>query len=203
MLLFNITVSWIKERKIKMKVMFLCLTIVSLVSVPSALLSKADIVDFNKRMTESIRINWPFYAFLAIPRITEMSPNVSFHILPDEKKISSIQCLELSYHEARKEFEPKAVLERKSLHKLLCKSMKRAIERTGYSIELYKGIKKREIGLKFNFYNGTVELVEIPYPPLDPSLKLEDVFVDEDKNMSFGGIDFPKDENLEISETPL
>ena len=36
----------------------------------------------------------------------------------------------------------------------------------------------RNIGLRFNFYKGEISLEEVPYPPVDPLVLLEDLFVD-------------------------
>ena len=158
--------------------------------------------EINEKITEAIRPNWPFHAFLAIPRISEMVPMVSVEISEEEKKIISTKCVEIEYYQKLKEIEPDTVLERKALHELLCKAMKRALQKTENPEFIENVYKGHPIGLKFNFYNGSVELTEIPYPPLDPLLTLDDVFVDDDK-MSFGGIDFPREEESEINETSL
>ncbi len=177
------------------------LTIVFL-SVPSFADIKRE--ELNTKITDLLRPNWPFYAFLAIPRISEMTPMVALEtsVVEMEKKITSIECIELVYFQKRKAFEPKATLERESLHELLCRAMKRAIEKTESPNFLDSVFRDHKVGLKFNFSLGTVKLEEIPYPPLDPLSTLEDVFVGEEA-MVFGGIELPKEEILEINETPL
>ena len=159
--------------------------------------------DLNNKITEMLRSNWPYEAFLAIPRISEISSTLAIEISKDEGSFQSLNCIELYYLELKKKYDPDALLERESLHELLCKAMKRALDKTQrYSlIELFPN--SRNIALKFNFFTGLVNVVEMPYPPLDPLTKLENVFIDDGIGLNFGGIDFPKPLELEITETPL
>lgn len=157
----------------------------------------------NHRLTDLIRPNWPYEAFLAIPRIAEISPTLSIEFSKDDRSIKAYNCVELFYLELQKKFDPEAILERKSLHELLCKAMKRAIEKTSPSLIMESFPEVYDVALSFDFFNGVVKLVEIPYPPLSPLEKLGNLFLDEVGVLSFGDIDLPKELAVEISQTPL
>ena len=81
--------------------------------------------------------------------------------------------------------------------------MKRALKKTEpSSIEKsFPGLY--DVALRFDFFNGLINKVEIPYPPLNPILQLEDVFLDSNDDLVFGGIIFPEELEPEISQTPL
>ena len=157
----------------------------------------------NKNLTNLIRPNWPYEAFLAIPRISEMRPTLGIEISEDNQRILSSNCIELMYFDLQKEFEPELLLDRKSLHHLLCKAMRRAIKKTP-EISILKFFQQsNSFALSFDFFEGKIEVVEIPYPPLSPLLKLENVFLDETEVLNFGGIDFPEELEVEINQAPL
>ena len=159
--------------------------------------------NLNNRITDLIRPNWPYEAFLAIPRISEMTPILAIEFSKDDQTIQSTKCVELFYLELQKKFESKALLERESLHKLLCKAMKRAIHKTEQAMLIEKFPSSNDVTFRFDFFNGLVSIIEIPYPPLDPMAQLENVFLDENSVVNFGGIEFPEEFELEISQTPL
>ena len=74
-----------------------------------------------------------------------------------EEKIE-IKCIELDYFEARKKFDSEAVLDRQPLHRLLCKTVKRAIQKSRHS-EFSDLFDESEIvGLKFDFSKNTFDL---------------------------------------------
>ena len=159
--------------------------------------------DLNLELTNTIRLNWPYKAFLAIPRISEINPMVTVEIVEDGKIDDSIICIEVNYFEIQKKFEPKLVLERDSLHRLLCKAMVKAIIKTkDLSFDGYF-LPGDQVGLRFNFSLGEVKVGEIPFPPIDPVILLEDLFVDETENVNFGKLDIPVEEDSEIKETQL
>lgn len=187
----------------KMHLFNVCLKI--MVFVFLSLPSFANEVDehINKKTTDLLTPNWPFEAFLAIPRIAEMKPILAIEISKEEQILVSANCIEIYYLELKKKFEPNAILERESLHNLLCKAMKRAVQKTDKLLVIKNFINYDSVGLSFDFFNGLISLVEIPYPPTDPISSLENVFLDEGVILNFGDIDLPEDLNLEISQTPL
>ena len=160
-------------------------------------------IDVNEKITKLFLPNWPYQAFLAIPRISEMKPILSIEKSREDVSVYKYNCIELYHLKLQKKFEPKATLDRKSLHELLCKAMKRAVQKTdiillAQYLELYD-----TIALQFDFFSGYISLVEIPYPPIDPVEKLKNVFLDENVALNFGDIDFPKELKSEIGQTPL
>ena len=157
----------------------------------------------NQQLTKLFLPNWPYEAFLAIPRISEMRPTLGIEISKEDNTLYSLSCIEIYYHDMQKKFEPKTLLERESLHKLLCKSMKRAMRKTPLVHITQNFPNSYNIALRFDFFNGKIQFVETPYPPLDPLLKLEDIFLDEDDILNFGDIDFPDELEVEINQTPL
>ena len=157
----------------------------------------------DEKLTESIRPHWPYEAFLAIPRIAEIHPSLAVEVSKQGQSVLTSSCIEIDHFELQKKFEPKAILERESLHKLLCKAMKRAIEKAPHHqiIEIFP--KSTNIAFSFDFYNGLIKVIETPYPPLSPREKLENVFLDETDVLSFGDIDLPEEVELEINQTAL
>ena len=180
---------------------YLKITCFIFLSVPS-FATEAEI-DVNEKITKLFLPNWPYQAFLAIPRISEMKPVLSIEKPREDDIANKYNCIELYHLKLQKKFEPKATLDRNSLHELLCKAMKRAVQKTdklllAEYLEVYD-----TIALQFDFFSGYISLVEIPYPPLDPVEKLQNVFLDENTALNFGDINFPKELKPEISQTPL
>ena len=160
-------------------------------------------IETTEKLTELFLPNWPYQAFLAIPRISEMKPILAIEISQEDTSLNKYNCVELYYLKLRKKFETKAILDRKSLHELLCKSMRRAVLKTDKSL-LSEYLKlNATIALQFDFFNGYISSVEIPYPPLGSFETLQDVFLDEDGGLNFGDIDLPKELTPEIGQTPL
>lgn len=191
-----------KERfKVRCIAFYLKITCCILLSCPS--FATENKIDFNDKITKLFLPNWPYQAFLAIPRISEIKPILAIKISKGDEIEDKYNCIELYHLKLIKKFEPKAILDRKSLHELLCRAMKRAVQKTdklllAEYLEFYE-----TIALQFDFYSGYISLVEIPYPPLDPSEKLQNVFLDENEMLNFGNIDFPEELKPEIGQTPL
>ena len=118
----------------------------------------------NAEITSLIRPNWEFESFWAIPRIGDTTPLVAISI-SDGNSAVNVRCLDLEYLEIKKLFKPKAKLEREFLHKIMCKSINRALKNTKGLDKLVLRTGKGEVGLKFDFQNGWIQLVEIPEPP--------------------------------------
>ena len=118
----------------------------------------------NAEISSVVRPNWEFESFWAIPRIGDTKPIVAISLL-SEKNSVNVRCLDLEYFEIKKTFKPRAKLKREFLHKIMCKSINRAIKNT---IGLERIILKtgmREVGLRFDFLSGWIEIVRIPNPP--------------------------------------
>ena len=192
---------WLGRLKMKLVVVILKLTVFLILSYPTYAFQVDE--DLEKNITNLIKPNWPYEAFLAIPRISEIRPTLAIEISGEDRSQLSYECVELFYFDLKKEFEPKAKLERKSLHELLCKAMKRAVKGIPDGLLLKNLNDSQNIALSFNFFNGLINIIEIPYPPLNPILNLENVFLDRLDSLIFGGLDFPEELDLEINQTPL
>ena len=118
----------------------------------------------NAEITSLIRPNWEFESFWAIPRIGETKPLISITISGGNSAIN-VRCLDLEYLEIKKTFKPKAKLEREFLHKIMCKSIKRALKNTQGLSQLVQRTGLLEVGLRFDFQNGWIQFEKIPEPP--------------------------------------
>ena len=118
----------------------------------------------NAEITSLVRPNWEFESFWAIPRVGETKPIVAISLL-SEKNSVSVRCIDLEYFEIKKTFKPKAKLKREFLHKIMCKSINRAIKNTNGLERIVLKTGMREVGLRFDFLSGWIEIVKIPEPP--------------------------------------
>ena len=118
----------------------------------------------NAEISSLVRPNWEFESFWAIPRIGETKPVVAISLL-DGKNTLNVRCLDLEYLEIKKSFKPKAKLEREFLHKIMCKSINRAVQNTNGLAQVVLRTGMEEVGLRFDFLNGWIEIVQIPEPP--------------------------------------
>ena len=143
-------------------IVFGCLTF--LTSSPSF----SQMTALNAEISSMVRPNWEFQAFWAIPRIGQTKPIVAVATGSNAISKEHIRCINLEYHEMEKEFRPKAVLEREFLHKIMCKSIKKAVLKTKGLQDLLFSLGLEEVGLKFDFLNGWIEIKNIPEPP-EPS----------------------------------
>ena len=118
----------------------------------------------NAEISSIVRPNWEFESFWAIPRIGETKPVVSISLLAGKSTVN-VRCIDLEYLEIKKTFKPKAKLEREFLHKIMCKSINRALQNTNGLEQLVLRAGMEEVGLRFDFLNGWIEIVQIPEPP--------------------------------------
>ena len=118
----------------------------------------------NAEISSLVRPNWEFESFWAIPRIGDTKPIVAISFLSEKSSIN-VRCLDLEYLEIKKTFEPKAKLKREFLHKIMCKSINRAIQNTNGLGRIVLKTGMREVGLRFDFLSGWIEIVKIPNPP--------------------------------------
>ena len=118
----------------------------------------------NAEISSLVRPNWEFESFWAIPRIGDTKPRIAISLLAGKKTIN-VRCLDLEYLEIKKTFKPKAKLEREFLHKIMCKSINRALQNTNGLEKVVLRTGMEEVGLRFDFLNGWIEIVQIPEPP--------------------------------------
>ena len=126
----------------------------------------------NAEISSLVRPNWEFESFWAIPRIGDTKPRVAISLLAGKKTIN-VRCLDLEYLEIKKTFKPKAKLEREFLHKIMCKSINRALQNTVGLGQLVTRIGMEEVGLRFDFLNGWIQIIKIPEPP-QPDKEMHD-----------------------------
>ena len=105
-----------------------------------------------------------YESFWAIPRIGETKPIVAISLLAGKDKVN-VRCLDLEYLEIEKTFKPKTKLEREFLYKIMCKSINRAVKNTNGLDQIILKTGMDEVGLRFDFLNGWIEIVQIPEPP--------------------------------------
>ena len=118
----------------------------------------------NAEISSLVRPNWEFESFWAIPRVGDTKPIVVISLL-SEKNSVNVRCLDLEYFEIKKTFKPRAKLKREFLHKIMCKSINRAIKNTNGLERIVLKTGMREVGLRFDFLSGWIEIVRIPNPP--------------------------------------
>ena len=118
----------------------------------------------NAEISSLVRPNWEFESFWAIPRVGDTKPIVAISISVGNSAVN-VRCLDLEYLEIKKTFKPKAKLEREFLHKIMCKSINRALKNTKGLDQLVLKTGMGEVGLKFDFQNGWIQIVKIPEPP--------------------------------------
>ena len=139
-----------------------------------ALFSQATAM--NAEISSLVRPNWEFESFWAIPRIGDTKPVVAINLLVGKNNVN-VRCLDLEYLEIKKTFKPKAKLEREFLHKIMCKSIRRAIQNTKGLDQLVIRMGKEEVGLRFDFLNGWIQIVQIPEPP-QPDEEMQGIGLD-------------------------
>lgn len=127
-------------------------------------LAFSQMTALNAEISSLVRPNWEFESFWAIPRVGDTKPIVAISLL-SEKNTVNVRCLDLEYLEIKKTFKPKAKLKREFLHKIMCKSINRAIQNTNGLGRLVLKTGMTEVGLRFDFLSGWIEIVQIPEPP--------------------------------------
>ena len=137
-------------------------TVITLIISLKALFSQMSALDYE--ISSLVRPNWEYESFWAIPRIGETKPIVAISLLAGKDKVN-VRCLDLEYLEIEKTFKPKTKLEREFLYKIMCKSINRAVKNTNGLDQIILKIGMDEVGLRFDFLNGWIEIVQIPEPP--------------------------------------
>ena len=139
-----------------------CFTIITLMISLKALFSQMSALNYE--ISSLVRPNWEFESFWAIPRIGETKPVVAINLLAGKNTVN-VRCIDLEYLEIEKTFKPKAKLEREFLYKIMCKSINRALKNTSGLEQVVLRTGMGEVGLRFDFLNGWIEIVQIPEPP--------------------------------------
>tara|TARA_A100001011_G_scaffold256482_1_gene264697 strand:+ start:1157 stop:1609 length:453 start_codon:yes stop_codon:yes gene_type:complete len=124
----------------------------------------SQITALNAEISSLVRPNWEFDSFWAIPRVGDTKPIVAISLL-SEKSGVNVRCIDLEYFEIKKTFKPRAKLKREFLHKIMCKSINRAIKNTNGLGRIVLKTGMSEVGLRFDFLSGWIEIVKIPDPP--------------------------------------
>ena len=137
-------------------------TVITLFISLKALFSQMSALNYE--ISSLVRPNWEYESFWAIPRIGETKPIVAISLLAGKNTVN-VRCLDLEYLEIEKTFKPKTKLEREFLHKIMCKSINRAVKNTNGLDQIILKTGMDEVGLRFDFLNGWIEIVQIPEPP--------------------------------------
>ena len=138
------------------------ITLLSLVILVKVAFSQMTAL--NAEISSLVRPNWEFESFWAIPRVGDTKPTVVISFFSGENTVN-VRCLDLEYLEIKKTFKPKAKLKREFLHKIMCKSINRAIKNTNGLGRVVLKTGMTEVGLRFDFLSGWIEIVTIPNPP--------------------------------------
>ena len=137
-------------------------TVITLIISLKALFSQMSALNYE--ISSLVRPNWEYESFWAIPRIGETKPIVAISLLAGKDKVN-VRCLDLEYLEIEKTFKPKKKLDREFLYKIMCKSINRAVKNTNGLDQIILKTGMDEVGLRFDFLNGWIEIVQIPEPP--------------------------------------
>ena len=115
---------------------------------------------YGEELTRIFQEVWPYKAFLAIPRIKEISPRLIIPIDSDGIVKEGTRCAEVDDLDMLREINPKALLPKENLYRLSCKSLLTAVDkieevpipRNGFS-------KDTRLVLKFYFGTGKVQVL--------------------------------------------
>ena len=145
--------------------MFINVVSISLVTIVIMVkIAFSQMAALNAEISSLVRPNWEIESFWAIPRVGDTKPIVAISLLSGKNTVN-VRCLDLEYLEIKKTFKPKAKLKREFLHKIMCKSINRAIQNTNGLGRLVLKTGMTEVGLRFDFLSGWIEIVQIPEPP--------------------------------------
>ena len=139
-------------------------SITLLTLVIMAKIAFSQMAALNAEISSLIRPNWEIESFWAIPRVGDTKPIVAISLISGKNTVN-VRCLDLEYLEIKKTFEPKAKLKKEFLHKIMCKSINRALKNTNGLGQVVLKTGMTEVGLRFDFLSGWIEIVKIPNPP--------------------------------------
>ena len=109
-----------------------------------------------KSLTDLFRPHWPYKAFWAIPGIDYLKPRLVLKINSEGRIMGRIRCLEIDNLDQRRILDPLAKMTNEQLHRVACKSMKKAIKEIDYLPIIEIPEPDEEILIKFNFSEGIV-----------------------------------------------
>ena len=140
------------------KKMLILLFGVNIVFAPS--ISGAQQKTFGEELTEIFQEFWPYKAFLAIPKINEITPRLIIPIDSFGKVQEGARCAEVDDLDLLRELNPKAILPRENLYRLSCKSLLTAISKIQDLPVPRKGFTDdSNLVLKFYFGTGIVQVL--------------------------------------------
>ena len=137
-------------------------TVITLIISLKALFSQMSALNYE--ISSLVRPNWEYESFWAIPRIGETKPIVAISLLAGKDKVN-VRCLDLEYLEIEKTFKPKTKLGLNSLLNLLAKWRNDLNKKMNHNNQIILKTGMDEVGLRFDFLNGWIEIVQIPEPP--------------------------------------
>ncbi len=112
--------------------------------------------ELPKSLTDLFRPHWPYKAFWAIPGIDYLKPRLVLKTNSEGRIIGRSRCLEIDNLEQIRIFDPLAKITNEQLHRVACKSMKKAIKKIDYLPIFVILESDEEILLKFDFSEGIV-----------------------------------------------
>ena len=119
-------------------------------------LSHAQQKTFGEELTQIFQEVWPYKAFLAIPRIKEISPRLIIPIDSDGMVKEGTRCAEVDDLDMLREINPKAVLPKENLYRLSCKSLLTAIDKIE-EIPIPRNGFSKDTKLVLKFYTGFIK----------------------------------------------
>ncbi len=123
-------------------------------------ISSAQQKTFGEELTEIFHEFWPYKAFLAIPRISEISPRLIIPVNSVGEVQEGSRCAEVDDLDLLREINPKAILPREKLYRLSCESLLMAISKIEELPIPRNGFTDNSsLVLKFFFGNGRVQVL--------------------------------------------
>ena len=117
---------------------------------------------FGEELTQIFQEVWPYKAFLAIPRIKEISPRLIIPIDSDGVVKEGTRCAEVDDLDMLREINPKAVLPKENLFRLSCKSLLTAVDKIE-EIPIPRNGFSEDTRLVLKFYFGTGKVQVLTY----------------------------------------
>ncbi len=117
---------------------------------------------FGEELTEIFQEHWPYKAFLAIPKINDITPRLIIPIDSFGKVKEGSRCAEVDDLDLLRELNPKAVLPREKLYRLSCKALLTAIGKID-TLPIPRNGFKEKSNLVLKFYFGTGEVQVLTY----------------------------------------
>ncbi len=117
---------------------------------------------YGEELTKIFQDVWPYKAFLAIPRIKEISPRLIIPIDSDGIVKEGTRCAEVDDLDMLREINPKALLPKENLYRLSCKSLLTAIDKIE-EVPIPRNGFSNDTRLVLKFYFGTGKVQVLTY----------------------------------------